>query len=220
MEFALIHVGLLLRKGKLNKMNKIPFYIFIFSLIFISISNESIAFTNGNSNYRQTLNNNKYNFEGILGSKKLGEHFSKIPSPRPINKSTPKVPFKNKCVWNYNLEDPEEDEKTVKCAYISSDGFIYNIEDENIIGIILKPDLNGSWKRQIPFGLNKDTKIKQLKLILSRFGYTTVSYKNEIGVNFMEWVCVEENGLNSKSLCFIYKNGKTLTSIEVIKGDT
>lgn len=198
----------------INNFKKL-FLITIALLSLFSTLSYSKAINGANTNANS--NNKNAKFEDLLGSKRIGEHFSKIPSPKPFDEFTPNIPTKKKCQWNIGNDD--EDDKSVMCKYISSDGFIYKIDAENILGINLKLDHSNNMKKQLPFGIlpSDSSFIIQNKIKVSglKSNYSIINEQEY----YNESICIYEILNSSKYMCFGFNKGHKLKSISIDEGE-
>ncbi|MEK7660837.1 MAG: hypothetical protein AAB680_02215 [Pseudomonadota bacterium] len=160
-------------------------------------------------------NATNHTIESLLGSIETGSLFANVPKPMIPLSFTPPTPSEEKCSWSVS----DSDEGKVMCSYLAADGFIYKIDGEMIIGVVLKPNDQGVWPRPMPFGLTLSDSPNDVIHKLRSIGYVATRSVVDEPNYFIESVCWHESPNIAKIACIDFDRNLNITSVEVSKGE-
>lgn len=214
------------RNGQSNSFNvSIMAFTLIFALILLPLGacgaepiEKAVARTEPRASER-----NVGWLESELGSAPIGTHFNHLQKPILPLEFTPPSPKDVNCSWDIPLDDDETSntakKRNIMCSYQSADGFIYEIEGEEVLGIELKPNANGNWSRRLPFGIISSDTPDRVFEKLTKIGINSELYEYDETHRFRYGIGLYEDRSEIKSLFFGFDKEKRLTQIYISAGE-
>lgn len=144
--------------------------------------------------------------ETLFGAVKIGEDYTKLPSPfKPLDRAPPNPPNVIGCTTpSKSFYKPE-----AKCEYKAKDGINYYLgEDAKIYRMAIYKDENGNWPQAWPFGIKSTSTPDFVKSKFLNNGFSIIMGSTIKSQSEYNDACFYSKQTGNSVICFFY-NFKT-----------